>query len=579
MSNEPLRVANCSGFLGDRKTAAHDMVSGGPIDVLTGDYLAELTMAILARKLLKDSTAGYAAQFLDQIEGVLGRCIDDGIKIVVNAGGLNPPGLASAVAAAATAIGRTARIATVTGDNLMERMPGLATELRHMVTGKTFAELGSPLTANAYLGGWGIAAALERGADIVITGRVSDASLVVGPAAWHHGWAKDEWDALAGAVAAGHIIECGAQATGGNYAFFQEVSGIPGFPIAEVAEDGSAVITKHPGSGGLVSVGTVTAQLLYEIGDPQYLNPDVIARIDTATLEQQGADRVRVSGVRGLAPPITTKVSATAFAGYRNSMTFLIGGLDVEAKAEMALAGLWAALGSSDQFAKTDVRLIRSDHQDPPSHAASFAYLKVTVTDRDATKVGRRFSNAVVEQVLSSYPGLTLSAPPGDASPVLEYWPSLVAQPKSVVTLGEERFEVAPPAGQVLPEPVGPQEGEAEPLDEADLVEVPLGRLLGARSGDKGGDANLGVWARSEDAYHWMRRYLTVARLQELIPEAGNLPVRRYELPNLLAVNFMLPGYLGEGVASSNQIDPQAKGLGEYLRAKIAPVPEHLLAF
>jgi len=554
------------------------MVTGGPIDVLTGDYLAELTMAILARKEMKHPGAGFAGQFLEHIEGVLGRCLDDDIKIVVNAGGLNPQALAGAVTEAAAIIGRSVRIATITGDDLMDRMEELRTELRHTVTGKTFAELGTPLTANAYLGGWGIAAALGSGADIVITGRVSDASLVVGPAAWHHGWAKDDWDALAGAVAAGHIIECGAQATGGNYAFFQEVSGIPGFPIAEVARDGSAVITKHPGTGGLVSVGTVTAQLLYEIGDPDYLNPDVIARLDTATLEQEAQDRVRVSGVRGKAPPTTTKVAATALAGYRNSMTFLIGGLDVEAKAEMALTGLWATLGGSDQFAATDIRLIRSDHANPPSHAASFAYLKVTVVDPDPAKVGRRFSNAVVEQVLSSYPGLTLSTPPGDASPMLEYWPSLVAQPAAVVTMGDESFEVAPPPGQPLPAATETRQDAPELPDDPDLVEAPLGRLLGARSGDKGGDANVGVWARNQEAYEWMRRYLTVVTLRDLIPEARDLQVERYEMPNLLAVNFVLRGYLGDGVASSNQLDPQAKGLGEYLRAKIVPIPEHLLA-
>jgi hypothetical protein len=511
---------------------------------------------------------------------VLGRCLDDGIKIVVNAGGLNPPGLADAVATAASAIGRSPRIATVTGDNLMRRMPELETELRHTASGKTFAELGTPLTANAYLGGWGIAAALEHGADIVITGRVSDASLVVGPAAWHHGWARDDWDALAGAVAAGHIIECGAQATGGNYAFFQEVSGVPGFPIAEVAADGSAVITKHPGTGGLVSVGTVTAQLLYEIGDPNYLNPDVIARLDTAELEAEATDRVRVSAVRGMPPPTTTKVSATAFAGYRNSMTFLIGGLDIEAKAEMALAGLWATLGGPGQFAATDVRLIRSDHADPSSHAASFAYLKVTVVDPDPAKVGRRFSNAAVEQVLSNYPGLTLSAPPGDATPMLEYWPSLVPQPPAMVTVGEERIEVAPPPGRDDTTPPHPAANALPSTrDGGELVAAPLGRLLGARSGDKGGDANVGVWARDPAAYSWMVQFLTVAKLQELVPEARDLPVQRFELPNLLAVNFLLPGYLGDGVASSNQIDPQAKALGEYLRAKIVPIPEHLVAF
>ena len=326
---EPIRIANCSGFLGDRHTAAFEMVNGGPIDVLTGDYLAELTMAILARQRLKDPKLGYARQFLDHMDGVLGTCVERGIKVVVNAGGLNPSGLADAVEEMAAGLGLRVTVAAVGGDDLMPRMDELAPQLRHMVTGETFADMGGPLTANAYLGGWGIARALDDGADIVVTGRVSDASLVVGPAAWHHGWVATDFDELAGAVAAGHVIECGAQATGGNYAFVAEVKGVPGFPIAEVAGDGSAVITKHPGTGGLVSIGTVTAQLLYEIGDPAYPNPDVVAHLDTLHLEDFGDDRVRLSGTTGSPPPPTTKVSASASGGYTNSMTMIVAGMDI----------------------------------------------------------------------------------------------------------------------------------------------------------------------------------------------------------------------------------------------------------
>ncbi len=266
----PIRIANCSGFYGDRLAAAREMVDGGPIDVLTGDWLAELTMLILAKNRQRDPAAGYGRTFVTQLEQVMGDCLDRGIKVVSNAGGLSPRGCADAVAALAAKLGLDPVIAYVTGDDLVPRLP----ELR--AAGVDFANLdtGEPLgdraviTANAYLGGWGIADALARGADIVITGRVTDAALTVGPAAWWHGWRRDDWDALAGAVVAGHVIECGAQATGGNFAFFTEVPGLehPGFPVAEVAADGSSVITKHPGQGGMVSVDTVTAQLLYEIG-------------------------------------------------------------------------------------------------------------------------------------------------------------------------------------------------------------------------------------------------------------------------------------------------------------------------
>lgn len=575
---QPIRIANCSGFLGDRHTAAREMVEGGPIDVLTGDYLAELTMAILARQRLKDPNAGYARQFLEHIDGVLERCLDDGIRIVVNAGGLNPDGLAQAVQAMAAGLGRTVRVAAVTGDDLMPEMERLEGELRHMAKDATFAELGRPLTANAYLGGWGIANALERDADVVVTGRVSDASLVVGPAAWHHGWTPTDWDAIAGAVIAGHVIECGAQATGGNYSFLAEIEGIPGFPIAEVAADGSSVITKHDGTGGLVSVGTVTAQLLYEIGAPGYPNPDVIAFVDSITVEQVGEDRVAIAGAKGAAPPPTTKVSAAGLAGYRNSMTMLVAGLDIEAKADMAQRALWAALGGKDQFDSVEVQLLRTDHSNPPSHEAAFAHLKVTVTDADPVRVGRRFSNAVVELILSNYPGFTLTTRPAGESPVLEYWPSLVAQPPSIVTIAGDTVVVPPAPGGDMPatttEPAAPPPAR----DWGPTVRQPIGRVFGARSGDKGGNANLGVWARSDDAYEWLASFLTVERVIELIPEAASLPIERYLLSNLRAVNFVLVGYLGDGVSSSTKLDPQAKALGEYFRAKLVEIPESLLA-
>jgi hypothetical protein len=412
----------------------------------------------------------------------------------------------------------------------------------------------------------------------VVTGRVSDASLVVGPAAWHHQWARDDWDAIAGAVIAGHVIECGAQATGGNYSFLAEVEGIPGFPIAEVAADGSSVITKHEGTGGLVSVGTVTAQLLYEIGAPGYPNPDVIAFLDSIALEQVGEDRVAIRNARGAAPPATTKVSATALAGFRNSMTMLIAGLDIEAKADMASRALWASLGGKESFGDVDVQLLRTEHVDPPSHEAAFAHMKVTVTDADPARVGRNFANAVVELVLSNYPGFTLTSPPGRESPVLEYWPSLIEQPESIVTIEEEEVRVPPASGNDrAADVIGSMDVPAS-RDWGPTVRQPIGRIVGARSGDKGGNANLGIWARSDEAYEWLAAFLTEDRLIELIPEAASLPVERYPLPNLRAINFLLVGYLGDGVSSSTKLDPQAKALGEYFRAKLVDIPESLLA-
>ena len=335
-----LIIANCSGFYGDRRSAAAQMVRGGPIDVLTGDYLAELTMAILLKKKKKDPDGGFAATFLIQMEEIMGECLDRKIRVVTNAGGLNPPAMATALEKTAERLGLHPKVAYIEGDDLLPRLSdlqGQGESFTHLDKGIGLTDSGAtPITANAYMGGWGIAAALAKGADIVVTGRVADAALVAGPAAWHFGWKHDDWDRLAGAYAAGHVIECGTQATGGNYSFFEEVPSFRdlGFPIAEVYEDGSCVITKHPGTGGLVSVGTVTAQLLYEISTPGYLTPDVTARFDTLELLQEDTDRVRVRNTKGEPPPATTKVCINTLGLHRNTVSITLTGLDIEKKGE-----------------------------------------------------------------------------------------------------------------------------------------------------------------------------------------------------------------------------------------------------
>jgi hypothetical protein len=582
----PLRVANCSGFYGDRLAAAHEMVSGGPIDVLTGDWLAELTMLVLAKNLLRDPGAGYARTFVTQMEQVMGDCLDRGIKVVSNAGGLSPQGCAQAVAKVAAELGREPVIATVEGDNLLPRLAELraaGVEFSHAETGEPLGER-AILTANAYLGGWGIAEALARGADIVITGRVTDAALTSGPAAWHHGWRRDDWDALAGAIVAGHVIECGAQATGGNFAFFTEVPGLehPGFPIAEVAADGSSVITKHPGHGGLVSVDTVTAQLLYEIGGPAYLNPDVTARFDSIRLASDGPDRVAITGVRGDSPPATSKVALNYQGGWRSTVTLYLAGLDIEAKAALVERALWAGIpGGRDAFGSVAVELLRTDQPDPGSNAESLAQLRITVKDDDERKVGRAFTARITELALASYPGFFGSGLTGGPQAYGVYWPALVPAsllPQQVRAGGETRVvpPVLPPEPPVIAEVAAPSATPGPAAGEP-AVRAPLGTVVGARSGDKGGTANLGLWCRSGAAYAWLAGYLTVARLKELLPETAPLPVTRHELPGLRALNFVIAGLLGEGVAASTRIDPQAKSLGEWLRARHADIPRSLL--
>lgn len=568
----PVRIGNCSGFYGDRIAAAREMVEGGPIDVLCGDYLAELTMLILAKGQAKDPAAGYARTFLTQAEQVLGPCVDRGIKIVTNAGGLNPAGLAAQLRALADRLGLAVAVAHVEGDDLR----GNLSSVTPRVGGA------EPVSANAYLGAWGIAEALGAGADVVVTGRVTDASLAVGPAAWWHGWGVTDWDRLAGAVVAGHVIECGPQATGGNYPFLDEIVDrrYPGFPIAEVATDGSAVITKHPDTGGLVSVGTVTAQLLYEIAGPAYLGPDVVAHFDTITLAQEAEHRVRISGVRGSAPPGTLKVALNEDAGFRNTMTMVLTGLDIEAKAAWAEQELFEVLGGRDRFADVDVRLLRFDIPDAPANERAVAHLRITVKDRDRRAVGRAFSDAIMELALASYGGFHTTTPPTPESAYGVYRPAAVPRSavEHVVVLpdGQRRRIPDPPtAAEPAPRAATAPPTSAPP---GPTRRAPLGTVLGARSGDKGGDANVGLWARDDAGYAWAREHLTVDRLRALLgPEAGELEIERFELPNLRALNVVVHGLLGDGVASSTRPDPQAKGLGEYLRSRVVEIPESLL--
>ncbi|MGH3542647.1 MAG: acyclic terpene utilization AtuA family protein, partial [Mycobacterium sp.] len=537
----------------------------GELDYLTGDYLAELTMLILGRDRMKHPDRGYAKTFLSQLEECLGLAHDRGVRIVTNAGGLNPAGLTDAVRALAERLGIPVRVAHVEGDDLAPRAEELG--------------LGTPLTANAYLGAWGIVDCLNSGADIVVTGRATDASVTVGPAAAHFGWGRTDYDQLAGAVVAGHVIECGIQATGGNYAFFTEIADLTyaGFPLAEIGADGSSVITKHPGTGGLVSVDTVTAQLLYEITGARYANPDVTARMDTIDLSADGPDRVRISGVAGEPPPPTLKVSLNSIGGFRNTMTFVLTGLDIDEKAELVRRQLESSL--TVKPAEFEWTLARTDHADADTEEAASALLRCVVRDPDAANVGRQFSSAAVELALASYPGFTVTAPPGDGQVYGVFTPGYVdaAQvPHIAVHTDGSRIEIPCATDTLELAPADPP-SSPEPLPAGPIRRAPLGVVAGARSGDKGGSANVGVWVRTDEQWRWLANTLTVEKLKELLPETADLTVTRHVLPNLRAVNFVIDDILGQGVAYQARFDPQAKGLGEWLRSRLVDIPEWLL--
>jgi hypothetical protein len=580
----PVRIGNFSGYLGDRFTALDEVLAGDPVDVLTGDYLAEITLAALAARARKDPARGYVAYVLDQLRPHLPAIAARGIRVVTNAGGLNPAALAAAVREMIAEAGLDLPVAHVEGDDVLGDLAAFQAAghaLENLDTGAPVKDWGAePIAANAYLGGWGIAAALRAGAAIVVTGRVADASLTTGPAAWWHGWSPGDWDALAGAVTAGHVIECGPHATGGNFSGFTAIPGLtrPGFPVAEVAADGSSVITKHRGHGGAVTVDTVTAQLLYEIQGPRYLNPDVTAHLDTVTLAPDGPDRVAISVVRGSPPPPTAKVALFAPIGYEISQMLFATAPDVPAKVALLRAQLTQALGG--QVDDLEITPLGVPAADPASQWEATVPIRVIATARDPEPL-RAFGPALGSLYLSSYPGFHHDGGAqrlGPPWPRIDYWPALLPAglvPHRAVTGDGTVLEVpVPPAAEALAQPVHPEPSAPPPPGRR----VPLGTLAHARSGDKGGNANVGVWVRHPAAWEWLRATLSTAAIRDLLPEARDLDIVRHEFPRLRAVHVVLRGLLGTGGSANLRVDQPGKSVGEYLRARLVPVPDALLA-
>ena len=587
MNKDCIKIANCSGFYGDKLSAAKDLVDGGPIDVLTGDYLAELTMAILfGQKMQRGEDKGYVGTFLKQINQIAKSCKEKNIKIVSNAGGLNPKSMAIEIEKILKEQSIDMKVAYIDGDDLMPTISNLkksGEEFKNIDKGKKLDESGySPLTANAYLGAWGIKEALDKGADIVVCPRVTDAAVVIGPAAWKFNWKRDNYDALAGALAAGHIIECGCQATGGNYAFFKEVESFDnvGYPIAEIYDDGSFYVTKHPDTGGLVSTGTVTAQLLYEINSPAYVNPDVIAHFDTLKIEEVEKDKVYVSGCRGSSPPDKHKVCINLAGGFRNGMEIILTGLDIEDKAKVFTDALFNSVGGRKQFDDVSIQLHRTDKENPNSNEEAMASLLVSVKSKDQNLVGRLFSAKIIELALANIPGFFAQGGVKSSGPVIIYWPALVNSKhiKEKVHIDGEEIEVIPTSQLELEEIYYQKEPiKIKKIKKEDEKEIYFGEIYGTRSGDKGGCANLGVWAKNADSFAFLHDFLTVKKLKELLPDLNQYKIERFELANINSLNFYIHDILQDGVSSNDKKDGQAKSLGEYLRAKKVKVPQSII--
>ena len=587
MNKDCIKIANCSGFYGDKLSAAKDLVDGGPIDVLTGDYLAELTMAILfGQKMQRGEDKGYVGTFLKQINQIAKSCKEKNIKIVSNAGGLNPKSMAIEIEKILKEQSIDMKVAYIDGDDLMPTISNLkksGEEFKNIDKGKKLDESGySPLTANAYLGAWGIKEALDKGADIVVCPRVTDAAVVIGPAAWKFNWKRDNYDALAGALAAGHIIECGCQATGGNYAFFKEVESFDnvGYPIAEIYDDGSFYVTKHPDTGGLVSTGTVTAQLLYEINSPAYVNPDVIAHFDTLKIDEVEKDKVYVSGCRGSSPPDKHKVCINLAGGFRNGMEIILTGLDIEDKAKVFTDALFNSVGGRKQFDEVSIQLHRTDKENPNSNEEAMASLLVSVKSKDQNLVGRLFSAKIIELALANIPGFFAQGGVKSSGPVIIYWPALVDSKhiKEKVHVDGEEIEVIPTSQLELEEIYYQKEPiKIKKIKKEDEKEIYFGEIYGTRSGDKGGCANLGVWAKNANSFAFLHDFLTVKKLKELLPDLNQYKIERFELANINSLNFYIHDILQDGVSSNDKKDGQAKSLGEYLRAKKVKVPQSII--
>ncbi len=586
---ETIRIANAGGYWGDDLAQFRRQVELGPTDFVTLDFLAEVTMSIMQKQRARDPRAGYARDFIAQVEETLELLVTRNVRAITNAGGVNPIGCRDALLDMAARRGVALEVAAVVGDDLMDRIGELnaaGSTLDHMDDGTRFAGVRERVSsANAYYGAWPVVEALASGARIVVTGRCTDTGITLAPMIHAFGWAADDWDRLASGIVAGHIVECGAQSTGGNFTDWRRVRRFEtiGYPVIEVSPDGSFVVTKHGGTGGAVSVRTVKEQLVYEMGDPRgYITPDVIADFGTIRLEQAGRDRVRVWGVKGRPAPGSLKVSAAYADGWKATGTLIISAPDAAEKAREFARLFWKRLGL--EFAATHTELVGhsacwgplAPPVDPPE-----VLLRLSVRDHDRAKI-EAFGKLVPAVILSGPPGVAVTGGRPQPQEVVAYWPALVprdlVKPRVVTAEGEQPLEWPTPL-LPLPKPAAlPRHEFPKAKGAAGAVRVPLSRLAHARSGDKGDTANIGVIARSPEIYPWLARTLTAAVVKKRFKGICLGKVERHEVPNLGALNFLLHESLGGGGTVSLRLDAQGKTLSHALLAMEVRAPRALLA-
>lgn len=581
-------IANASGFWGDEAAAIKRQVKGGPIDYLTFDYLAEITMIILTRQQAKDPQAGYARDFAAAMDGILEDIVEKGITVISNAGGVNPSGCARALEEKIREKGLDLPIAVVHGDNLTGSVSELMADgcdFRHQVSGRSMKEISDRvISANAYIGAQPIVDALDKGARIVITGRTYDAAGVLAPMIHEFKWDWKDYDKLAAGLLAGHMIECGTQSTGGNYTFWREVPSYEnmGFPLVEVEPAGSFVLTKHPDTGGLVNVRTVKEQVLYEIGNPrEYICPDVIADFTSFEMKEDGNDRVRVSGVTGRAPTNNLKVSVTYESGHKITAMLVVSGPEAVDKARKFSEMFWSRVGEEGLAEKRTDFVGHSacwgESAAPPSDPNEII-LRFAARAEDKKPL-IRMSKEIAGLILAGPPGVTVFGGRPPVAPAFGFWPALIEKDKVIPKMDFQGKEstftwdaIEESSESDLSEPPAPDSS-----GQGEMIGVPLARIAHARSGDKGDLCNIGVAALKPEFYPEILRELTEERIAAFFKSNVRGPVKRYRLDNLNAVNFLLDGALDGGGTVSLLIDNQGKTLSQALLTMKINVHKNLI--
>lgn len=592
-----IRIANAGGFWGDDLGVLRRQLEGGEVDYISSDFLAEVTMSILRKQQLKNEALGYVTDFVDQIVDVADLMKSKGVRMITNAGGINPIACARKILSELEKKGISLKIAVVDGDNIVDRIdefyPAKA-NFKNMDSGDDFDSIIKNIqSANVYLGVPPLLKALESGADLILAGRVTDTSVTMAPMIYELGWELNDWDKLAAGLVAGHIIECGAQSTGGNFTDWQKVERWDnmGYPVVEMNQNGDFTVYKHENTGGLISVDTIREQLVYEMGNPdQYISPDVVADFTQLKLEELEDNRVLVSGAKGYPSTPYLKVSMAYEDGYKATSSIVISGGRVLNKAQEFEKIFWDRLDTDFLKKNTEFVGYNACHQHLAEHIdPNEILLRLSVYDTDVDKI-RDFSMSIAPLILSGPPGVAVTGGRARMQQVITYWPTLV--PKECIT---SNVHVLNEKGEVIESTeIGSVLGYEEELQALESVEhteyvdpsweddrlitVALRDICLGRSGDKGDTVNIGVLARSEEIYQYLKHDLTAEKLSEMFFGMVKGRIHRYEIDNLLALNFLLEESLDGGGTKSLMIDAQGKTFATALLNQEIMIPEKLLS-